>query len=207
MIYEAVLKGKYVDYIAEQQKIALAEKAAAKAKEKGSKNKKKEDDDDEDGDVNVSGGVGTVAAGGRYDGLVNMFDKKQNVPCVGLSIGVERLFAVMEAKNKLESLNIRSTETQVYVATPMKNFVEERLKLCQLLWAAGIKTEHSYKANPKILHQFQYCEDSKIPFAVIIGDDEIKNNTVKLKDMVTRDEETVSRDQLVDVLKKKLNIN
>lgn len=140
IIYEAILKGSLVEYIAEQQKKALAEKAAARAAALASKSKKDKEllDDDEDLDVNVSSGVGTVAAGGRYDGLVNMFDKRQNVPCVGLSIGVERLFAVMEAKIKRDNLNTRATKTQVYIATPQKGLVEERLKLCQLLWAANI---------------------------------------------------------------------
>ena len=45
--------------------------------------------------------VGSVAAGGRYDGLVGMFDPKNRaVPCVGVSIGVERLFSIMEQKMK-----------------------------------------------------------------------------------------------------------
>ena len=187
VIYEAILKGELVDYIAEQQKIALAAQAAAKAKESKSK-KKNAEHDDEEGDVNVSGGVGTVAAGGRYDNLVNMFDKKSNVPCVGMSIGVERLFAVMEAKLKRDSVKIRAANTQVYVATPQKGLLEERLKLCQLLWEANIKTEYSYKANPKILHQLQYCEENGIPFTVIIGEEEIKNNVVKLRDVNTRNE-------------------
>ena len=190
VIYEAVLKGDLVDYIAEQQKVALAAQAAAKAAAKDSKSKKNkaEEDDDEEADVNVSGGVGTVAAGGRYDSLVNMFDKKSNVPCVGMSIGVERLFAVMEAKLKRDNVKIRSTHTQVYVATPQKGMLEERLKLCQLLWEGNIKAEFSYKANPKILHQLQYCEENAIPFSVIIGEEEIKSNTVKLRDVVTRGE-------------------
>lgn len=143
IIYEAILKGDLVDYISEQQKKALAEKAAVRAaaleKSKSKREKEKLELDDEDADVNVSSGVGTVAAGGRYDQLVNMFDKKQNVPCVGLSIGVERLFAVMEAKIRRDSLKIRACETQVYIATPQKGLVEERLKLCQLLWDANIK--------------------------------------------------------------------
>jgi histidyl-tRNA synthetase len=54
------------------------------------------------------------------------------------------------------------------------------------------------------LHQLQYCEDNKIPFAVIIGEDEIKNNVVKLKDVNSRAEETVTRDKLVELLKEKL---
>ncbi len=126
--------------IAEQQKKALEQAAAARLAAKESKNKKATnvDLDEDEGDVNVSGGVGTVAAGGRYDNLVNMFDKKLNVPCVGLSIGVERLFAVMEAKLEKESLKIRSTHTHVYIATPQKGLVEERLKLCEMLWSANI---------------------------------------------------------------------
>jgi histidyl-tRNA synthetase len=146
VIYEAVLKGELVDYIAEQQRIALAAKAAAKAAESGKKSKGKNDkeEDDEDGDVVVAGGVGTVAAGGRYDELVNMFDKKAHVPCVGMSIGVERLFAVMEAKLKRDQVKIRSNQTEVYIATPQKGLVEERLKLCELLWSANIKVTHSF---------------------------------------------------------------
>lgn len=141
VIYEALLKGEYVDLIAEQQKDALEQAAAARAAaSKGRKEKANVDDDDE-GDINVSGGVGTVAAGGRYDSLVNMFDKKSNVPCVGLSIGVERLFAVMEAKLKKENVKVRATHTQVYIATPQKGLVEERLKLCEMLWSANIKVK------------------------------------------------------------------
>lgn len=192
VIYEAVLRGDLVDYIAEQQKKALAEKAAARAaaieKAKGKKTKEILDLEDEEADVNVSSGVGTVAAGGRYDELVNMFDKKQNVPCVGLSIGVERLFAVMEAKIKRDNQKIRACETEVYVATPQKGLVEERLKLCQILWDANIKTEHSYKNNPKILHQLQYCEENNIPLAIIIGQDEIDNNVIKLREVQSRAE-------------------
>lgn len=144
VIYEAVLRGEIVDYIAEQQRLALEAQAAAKQAEK-SKSKKNKDKDadlsDEEGDVNVSGGVGTVAAGGRYDGLVSMFDKKSNVPCVGLSIGVERLFAVLEAKCKRDGTKIRPNKTQVYIVTPQKDLVEERLKLCNLLWDANIKVK------------------------------------------------------------------
>ena len=55
---------------------------------------------DENGEEAV--GVGSVAGGGRYDGLVGMFDPKGKiVPCVGVSIGIERLFAIMEARVKV----------------------------------------------------------------------------------------------------------
>jgi len=203
IIYEAILKGPIVDMIAEQQRIALEAQAAVNAK---SRSKKDKAGDEDEGDVPTSGGVGTVAAGGRYDTLVNMFDKKAKVPCVGLSIGVERLFAVMEAKLKMNNVKVRATSTQVYIVTPQKGLVEERLKLCQLLWAANIKTEHSYKCNPKTLHQLQYCEENQIPFSIIIGEDEVKNGTVKLREIASRAEETVQRDEIVEKLKSKLNV-
>jgi histidyl-tRNA synthetase len=82
--------------------------------------------------------VGSVAGGGRYDELVGMFDPKgRKVPCVGVSIGVERIFSLMEAKKK--DLGIRSSPIDVYVATAQKGLLEDRMKICTTLWHAGIK--------------------------------------------------------------------
>lgn len=67
-----------------------------------------------------------------------------------------------------------------------------------------LKTEHSYKANPKLLTQFQYCEDQSIPYAVVIGEGEIQAGVVKLRNIATRNEETVKRDQLIEVLRQRL---
>lgn len=69
-----------------------------------------------------------------------MFDpKKKNVPCVGVSIGIERLFTIMEAKAKAEKQKLRTTKTEVYVATAQKNLIEERMKILKILWENGIK--------------------------------------------------------------------
>merc|ERR1711997_399150 len=87
--------------------------------------------------------VGSVAGGGRYDELVGMFDaKKRDVPCVGVSIGIERLFSIMEAKAKKGA--VRTTGTEVFVASAQKNLLEERMKLTNLLWEADIRTEQPY---------------------------------------------------------------
>ncbi|EMP35303.1 Histidyl-tRNA synthetase, cytoplasmic [Chelonia mydas] len=86
--------------------------------------------------------VGSVAGGGRYDGLVGMFDPKgRKVPCVGVSIGIERIFSIMEQKVEASKEKIRTTETQVLVATPQKNFLDVRLKLISELWDSGIKVD------------------------------------------------------------------
>ena len=86
-------------------------------------------------------GVGSVAGGGRYDELVGMFDPKgRPVPCIGLSIGIERLFSILEARAKVGgAARVRTVETQVMVASGQKGLLEERMRLCRQLWDAGIK--------------------------------------------------------------------
>ncbi|CAD89746.1 Histidine--tRNA ligase [Caenorhabditis elegans] len=143
-------------------------------------------------------GVGSVAAGGRYDGLVKMFDSKANVPCCGVSFGIERLFAIMEARQKVA---IRTTQTEVYVASAQKNLVRDRKKLVKMLRSAGIKTEMALKANPKLLTQFQYAEERRIPLAIVIGEQELKDGVVKLRNVVTRDEQTIKLDQLITAVR------
>jgi len=151
-------------------------------------------------------GLGSIAGGGRYDGLVGMFDpKNRQVPCVGVSIGVERVFGILEQRAAAAAVKSRTNETQVYVATPQKGMLNERLKLLAMLWDAGIKAEHSYKANPKILQQLQYCEDMQIPWTIVIGEGEIQKGVVTLRNVATREEVEVSRDALVTTLKARLS--
>lgn len=151
--------------------------------------------------------VGSVAGGGRYDGLVGMFDPKgKKVPCVGVSIGIERVFSIMEQKAEASAEKVRTTETQVMVASAQKNLLEERLKLTAELWNAGIKAEVMYKKNPKLLSQLQHCEDSGIPLVAILGEQELKDGVVKLRTVASRDEVDVSRGQLVEEIKKRTSL-
>nr|XP_020736309.1 probable histidine--tRNA ligase, mitochondrial isoform X2 [Odocoileus virginianus texanus] len=150
--------------------------------------------------------VGSVAAGGRYDGLVGMFDPRgHKVPCVGLSIGVERIFSIVEQRMKIFGEKIRTTETQVFVATPQKNFLQERLKLIAELWDAGIKAELMYKNNPKLLPQLHYCENMGIPLVVIIGEQELKEGVIKLRSVASREEVAIKRENLVAEIQKRLS--
>ncbi|XP_036380222.1 histidine--tRNA ligase-like [Megalops cyprinoides] len=142
--------------------------------------------------------VGSVAGGGRYDELVGMFDTRGKiVPCVGVSIGIERLFSIMEQKLESSAEKVRTTETQVLVASAQKSLLEERLKLVAELWDAGIKAEVVYKENPKLLNQFQHCEESGIPLVAILGEQELKDGVVKLRCVASREEVEVPRAQLV----------
>ncbi|XP_069340224.1 histidine--tRNA ligase, cytoplasmic isoform X6 [Eulemur rufifrons] len=149
-------------------------------------------------------GVGSVAAGGRYDGLVGMFDPKgRKVPCVGLSIGVERIFSIVEQRLEALEEKVRTTETQVLVASAQKKLLEERLKLVSELWDAGIKAELIYKKNPKLLNQLQYCEEAGIPLVAIIGEQELKDGVIKLRSVASREEVDVRREDLVEEIKRR----
>ncbi|KAM7042300.1 histidine--tRNA ligase, cytoplasmic-like [Acridotheres tristis] len=146
--------------------------------------------------------VGSVAGGGRYDGLVGMFDPKgRKVPCVGVSIGIERIFSILEQRLEASEEKVRTTETQVLVASAQKKLLEERLKLISELWDAGIKAEMLYKKNPKLLNQLQYCEDTGIPLVAIVGEQELKDGVVKLRIVATREEVNVRRESLVEEIR------
>ncbi|CAD6193506.1 unnamed protein product [Caenorhabditis auriculariae] len=149
-------------------------------------------------------GVGSVAAGGRYDGLVGMFSPKANVPCVGVSFGIERLFAIKEARQAAQSV-LRTSETEVFVASAQKNLLKERMKICKELWDDGIKAEFAYKANPKLLTQLQYCEERKIPLVIIIGEREIQEKIVKLRNVASREEEDVPLSSLANAIREKIS--
>ena len=114
-----------------------------KASRPARKEKSKDADEDRSNDPSV--GVGSVAAGGRYDGLVGMFSGKAQIPCVGISFGVDRIFSITKARMEADkaSATVRNNEVDVYVmAFGGKGFtglLKERMEVCKLLWDAGIK--------------------------------------------------------------------
>ena len=106
-------------------------------------------DFEEDRSNDPSVGVGSVAAGGRYDELVGMFSGKAQIPCVGISFGVDRIFSIEKARLEADktAAAVRSNEVDVYVmAFGGKGFtgmVKERMNVCKILWDAGIKVRRS----------------------------------------------------------------
>lgn len=128
-----------------------ADSSAAKPKSK--KKGKSSEDDDRSDDPTV--GVGSVAAGGRYDNLVGMFSGKGQIPCVGISFGVDRIFSIEKARLDAESdKEPRGNKTDVFVmAFGGKGFdgmLKQRMKICNMLWDAGINTEMLHKSKPKL---------------------------------------------------------
>lgn len=141
VIFEVVTEGS-----APGSEITLATTSSATGTPpKSSKKSSKPKDGEEDRSDDPSVGVGSVAAGGRYDNLVGMFSGKTQIPCVGISFGVDRIFSVTKARLAAEKNAelVRNNEVDVYVmAFGGKGFtglLKERMSVCAKLWDAGIK--------------------------------------------------------------------
>jgi len=143
--------------------------------------------------------VGSIAAGGRYDNLVGMFSGK-SVPAVGVSIGIERIMAILE-ENEAKRGPIRKNSTQILVATvPSEgqsfDSLELRMSTCRNLWAAGLACEFLYDANPKLKKQMEYAAQSSIPVVVIFGAGELKRGVVAIKEMSAHEQVEVPLGEL-----------
>jgi len=194
IIYEVVTEGS----APETAPTADGKEAAKPAKSKKNKGKAGED---EDRSNDPSVGVGSVAAGGRYDNLVGMFSGKTQIPCVGISFGVDRIFSITKARMAADknATQVRGNEVDVYVmAFGSKGFLKERMAVCSQLWEAGIKAEFLYKVKPKVPAQFKAAENNGVPFAIFLGDDEVAANKVKIKEMGLQDGHPEKEGILVD---------
>ena len=91
---------------------------------------------------------------------VGMFDlKHRDVPCVGVSLGMERLFSIMEAQVAKSTGKMRTTETEVFVASAQKNLIEERMKILAHLWDNDIKVK---SLNSALIYNLTFIFKSTI---------------------------------------------
>jgi histidyl-tRNA synthetase len=128
--------------------------------------------------------LGSIAAGGRYDNLVGMFSSSgQQTPCVGVSIGVERVFTILEKKANESSAAAHHSDIQVYVASIGSGYVPERMRVAKLLWQNNVPAEYSHLENPKFKKQLDEALERYIPVMVVFGEDELNRRVVKVKNM------------------------
>jgi histidyl-tRNA synthetase len=131
---------------------------------------------DDDGRIR---NFGSVSGGGRYDGLVKRFTG-QDVPATGISIGVDRLLAALQAKRQ----DSGKPSGPVVVTVMDRDRMTDYMALCATLRNAGIRAE-VYLGNPKSFgNQLKYADKRNSPVAVIQGADEAARATVILKDLV-----------------------
>ena len=147
--------------------------------------------------------VGSISGGGRFDNLIGMFSGKQ-IPAVGVSIGIERIFNILEKHYKNDD-TLRSTYTDVLVCAAGKNLTKERYKIVNELWDNGINAEILYNENPRMDKQLDYGLKNKIPFLIFIGENELKENKIKIKCLANTQEMLIEREKMVEEIKKLKN--
>ncbi|RKS98819.1 histidine--tRNA ligase [Flavobacterium sp. 123] len=140
--------------------------------------------------------MGSIGGGGRYDDLTGIFGLK-NMSGVGISFGLDRIYLVVEELNLFPD-TVRATSKALFI-----NYGEKEafyaMKAIKELRNSGLKVE-LYPDNAKVAKQFQHADKRNIPFAVIVGDQEMNTNTFSLKNLSTG--EQVSLD--FEGLKKRL---
>jgi histidyl-tRNA synthetase len=138
--------------------------------------------------------MGSIGGGGRYDDLTGLFGVP-NVPGVGISFGVDRIYDVMD------ELKLFPTELQVSTQVLFFNLGEAESRaaftLMQQLRGKGVRCE-IYPETAKIDKQFKYAEKKGIPYTVIIGSKELEEKTCKVKDTRIRQEQAIPFHQLID---------
>ncbi len=138
--------------------------------------------------------IGSIGGGGRYDDLTGLFGVP-NIPGVGISFGVDRIYDVME--------ELQLFPDDVYIGTQVLffNLGEAESKtafaLLQQLRQKGVRSE-LYHENSKFDKQFKYAEKKNIPYVAIIGEQEMKSGSCQLKNIRTGQQQTLSTDQLLN---------
>lgn len=134
---------------------------------------------------------GSVASGGRYDNLIADLGGP-NVPAVGASFGISRLLDILTAMKWQAGAK---TPAQVCIVHFSESLTEFYFSLATKLRSQGIRT-HLYHHPKKMGQQLSYAGELGIPFAIIIGDDEYAQKTALIRNLQTREQQTVAQDQL-----------
>ncbi len=146
------------------------------------------------------GAQSAIAGGGRYDGLIAEIGE-QNIPAVGFATGIERILLAMEKQNLLPA---PTAKTAVFVVNMEQN--SAAFALLAKLRAENIAALSAF-GGKSLKSQMKQADKYGAKFAVIIGEDEAKNNTVTLKDMATGEQTSISAATIVTYLKEKLAVS
>ncbi len=139
--------------------------------------------------------IGSITGGGRYDELIGSFSK-QGYPATGTSFGIERIIDVMEEFDMFPAA-VGKTVTQVLVTVFDAELAQESLKLATLLRQDGIRTE-VYCRPTRLSTQIKYADTKGIPYAVILGSDELEAGAVAIRNLASREQQIVPREELVE---------
>lgn len=145
-------------------------------------------------------GIGSIAAGGRYDNLVSLFSDKK-VPGVGASIGITRLAAKMFERNFLKC--DRSSTAELLVTVQNRNFISSYMKLADKFRKLGVNTE-IYLQDKSLGHQLSYASRKGIKSVLIANEVELLEEKAILRNLDTKEQETISTKYMDKKIAKKI---
>lgn len=143
--------------------------------------------------------IGSICSGGRYDNLAEYYTDKK-LPGVGISIGLTRLFYILSTMNYLSDSTKSAADALII---PMTQDLSYAIGVSTALRNAGIRTQ-IYFENKKFKHKIGYADKLGIPYAVFIGEDEMAQNKITVKNMVTGQQTTDTVETLTDQMKAEL---
>ena len=133
---------------------------------------------------------GAIGGGGRYDKMITEFINDGEIyPAVGISFGLTSIFELLKNREEFSS----SSPVDIYII-PMGTNIES-LNLANKLRNLGIKVDIEMN-NKKLKKSLDFCNKENIPYVIILGEDEITNNSFKLKDMLNKDEVLINMNEL-----------
>ena len=140
--------------------------------------------------------IGSICSGGRYDNLTEYYTDRK-MPGVGISIGLSRLFF------QLMDNNIISAEDESISKVLVMSMTEDYgycAKVASYLRENGIKVQVNFE-DQKLGKKFKYADNIKVEYVIIIGDDEVKDNKISLKNMKTGEQQTINLEEALNILK------
>lgn len=152
--------------------------------------------------ANENKSIGAVGAGGRYDNLIGSYlsgslnsdsqsANTRSFPAVGISFGLDRVVDVLKKLNKAPEQKSRTKLFIVPLGTK-----KESLEIAQKIRSAGINVDIDLM-NRGPSKNFQFADSQGIPFVAVIGEDELRDNVISLKELATRNEEKISVEELI----------
>ena len=141
--------------------------------------------------------LGSVCSGGRYDNLTEFYSTRK-MPGVGISIGLSRLFFQLTDSNII-SVDKQSIADVLVIS--MDNNYEKCAQIASTLRQNGLKVQVDFE-DKKIAKKFKYADKLNINYVIVIGEDEIKNNVVTIKNMSTGEQNTVTLEESIKIIQK-----
>lgn len=139
--------------------------------------------------------IGSICSGGRYDNLAEFYTDRK-LPGVGVSIGLTRLFYKLKEMNVLKEAE--KSISKVLVISMVED-ISKSIEVATKLRKEGINTE-IYFSDKKIKAKFKYANRLNIPYVVVIGEDEIQNDTITLKNMETGEQNTMKLKDAITII-------